>query len=102
MARHIGRGFHARADGYLWNEAVAAADGQTAVIVPLYRAPEPLAGVEIPRGFRGILRVQEGAEPQIPGVPASWPAGQREFYTVVRPDGITKLEAPPKLGDGQS
>jgi hypothetical protein len=88
------------ANGYLASIYLQPPEERQEIRVPLFRSPLPLAGLRIPKNFRGMLRVKEGAEPQ-PPAEISWRNGQREFYTRVVIDGVTTLQAPPKLSQNQ-
>jgi hypothetical protein len=99
----------AEADGYLTAPSCGPPNERRSIRFALFRPPEPLAGLSIPSGFRGVVRVSIAPAPRPPEeVPAPWPRGQREFYTRVLDvnggggsGGITRLQAPPKLYDGQ-
>jgi hypothetical protein len=100
----------AEADGYLTAPSCGPPNERRSIRFALFHPPEPLAGLSIPSGFRGVLRVSDALEQPRPPeqLPAPWPRGQREFYTrVVEVNGsgtgnggITRLQAPPKLYDG--
>ena len=108
-ARYLGGGIEAAPDGYL-RSATGSADrtGAEEVTVYVYRPPNPLAGLVIPTGFRGLLQVRpervdgRTAQPEPPPPGPPWLGGRREFLVVADVDGVTAVLPPPKLARSQA
>ena len=100
VARHVGRGVEADPAGYLSSVNYRGGVGEVTILV--YRPPRPLAGITIPAGYRGILRIgtRDGgpaAMPQPPDPGPPWLGGKREFYTKADVSGLTDVAPPPRL-----
>lgn len=97
MARHVGGGFYADADGYLpgdfFTGRVSAKDSD--VTLELYRPPAPLTGITVPKEYRGVVKVRVEERGDSWPAHSTWAPGQREFYTPIDGDGITVLIASP-------
>lgn len=109
VAKYVSGASHAEAEGYL--HSIGHANGNPEkgqrpsplTIIRIYRQPAPVAGLEIPAGFRGVFRVrwpQRYLNTPDDYSSTTWPAGQREFYTKVDPDDpITVAILPPLMGE---
>ncbi len=94
VARYVGRGFYADAPGYLPGSSYTGivTPNHTDITLELYRPPAPMTGISVPVGFRGSFRVDTA---NTYGRWHDWSPGQREFYTPINVNGVTKVLASP-------
>ena len=92
----------ASAAGYLSSDSVPVRDGDRETTLKIYRAPAAMAGLIVPTGYHGVLRVDvtETTVAADASTPASFPKGQRVFWTQVVPgdQAATRFIPPPRLG----
>ena len=104
---------HAGADGYLTRANLtfgpndSGGDGpvkglgrldDNPVDVYLFKGPAPTTGLRVQAGYRGPIDVRAGPTKYDFPFPPDFPAGQRVWWTDVKPGATTRAEQPPPMG----
>ena len=99
---------HVSAERYLTRDSLYFGDGarepgtgwlsDDPVDIHVYRAPEATTGLRVPADFRGPLVYRFGPTKYDFPFPPNFPAGQRVWWTDVKPGVETVVEQAPRLG----